>query len=449
MDELEVRRRTMEETLKIVKNDEARTAREQASLQAKLQDLRRDLERVQTILSRLREEEPEEVLQGQVSFGRTEELEERIRELDEEKERIQNGLLAGERRYGELRNGYRTQSEALARLKMDLTRAQAEHARAEELCRQYYPDEEPIPLPQEHPSECEHHKAVWESLVYSLKARLAEVSTRFDLRLPDEDQPDRLVRQLMHLLLPGEVGIDQLEEQCSRLQSELRQIEHKIKSHVEEIRSSVETEIRHLRMHLVRVNRILSALSFGQIKKITLELEELPAYHALQKLESVLRLISRKEVVTLKEFVGQLREFILKEANTALTEEQIADYRSYIRIRRVIVDREGRVRASGLSSGETLGVNLALCLSVLFFLCRDQGAARDTGMLLLALDEAERLDVKALETIRGLLNEVRCQLTVAMPRPADIPDSICHILTPLLQGVTHIQLYRCNVAAIS
>jgi chromosome partition protein MukB len=193
---------------------------------------------------------------------------------------------------------------------------------------------------------------------------------------------------------------------------------------------------------MARVNRILSALSFGQIKKIYLEVEELPAFQALKKLESFLRVIRRDEVITLREFVEKLRAFILRESNTTLTEEQIADYRSYIRIRRVIVDKENRVREGGLSSGETLGVNLALCLSILFFLGREQGTNSDSGMLMLALDEAERLDVRALATIRDLLDEVRCQLMVAMPRPVDIADSICHLLTPLSQGVTHVHLYH-------
>jgi chromosome partition protein MukB len=260
--------------------------------------------------------------------------------------------------------------------------------------------------------------------------------------LPEEDQPDRLVPQLLQLLLPSGISLDQLESQYGRLQHELQQIEYKIKSRVEEVRSNVEMEIRHLKTQLVKVNRILSALHFGQIKKIFLELEELPAYHALQKLESLLRIISRGEAVTLKDFVEKLRAFIRKESNTSLTEEQIADYRSYIRIRRTIVDAHDRTRDTGLSSGETLGVNLALCLAVLFFMGREQGNSSRRGMLLLALDEAERLDAKALETIRDLLDEVHCQLTVAMPRPVDISDSICHLLTPLSQGVTHVHLYR-------
>jgi chromosome partition protein MukB len=402
------------------------------------------MERARTICARLEEEEPEEVLQGRVDFGKSEELAQRVRTLDDEKERTHQALLRGERKTGELSNRYRSQGAALARSKSELKRIEDDLGRALKWWNEHYPDKPTLCLTPGRSGEREHHKAVWESLVVSLRARLLEVSQRYDLKISSEEQPDALVPQLLQWLLPPGVELDQLEAQYTRLQHELQQIEQKIRGHVESIRATVESEIRHLRMHLVRVNHILSSLRFGQIEKISLEIDELPAYKALGKLESVLRLLQRKEVVTLKEFIEQLRAFLLKEANVQLTEEQIADYRSYVRIRRVIVDKEGRTRETGLSSGETLGVNLALCLAILFFLGRERGGKREHAMLLLALDEAERLDARALESIRELLNSVRCQLTVAMPRPVEIPDSVCHLLTPLPQGVTHIRLYRQN-----
>lgn len=432
----------MEDSLKSLRGEESECAEELTALESRFQSLERELDKAQTLCARIEEEEPEEILQGKVDFGQTEELTRRIQELDEERSQIQNALFSGERRTGELRNQYKTQGETLARLKQDLIRAQKELERASDLWKTFYPNEEPQPLFGFRTDQREHHKAVWENLAQVLKTRIDEVSRKYDFRLPDEDRPDHLVFHLLQLLLPPGIVLDQLEEQYTRLQHELQQIEQKIKSHVEEVRSGVETEIRRLRVHLVRVNRILSALNFGQIKKIYLELEELPPYQALKKLESLLRIITRGEAVTLRDFVDRLRAFIQRESNTTLTEEQIADYRSYIRIRRIIVDSNGNVREGGLSSGETLGVNLALCLAILFFIGREQGVNRERGMLLLALDEAERLDAKALETIRTLLDDVRCQLTVAMPRPVDIPDSICHLLTPLAQGVTHVHLYH-------
>jgi DNA repair exonuclease SbcCD ATPase subunit len=443
--EIEAKRKLigeLEESCKYLRKEESECVKETASLQSKLHALDSDRNRVQTICSRLEEEEPLEVLLGNVDFGRAEELAIRIEDLDKEKEKIESSLFQGERKNGELRNRYKVVSETLARLNQDRSRARTEHERALQRWKKYYPEEVPHDATVFDPNERERHKALWDNLAQELSAMLAEAGGKYEFQLPQEEQPDSMVGHLIALLLPPGVQLDQLESQYSRLQHELQQIEHKIKSHVEEVRSNVEMEVRRMRMRLIKVNRILSTLSFGQIRKIYLEMEELPAYQTLQKLESVLRMTARAESISLKEFVQKLREFILRESNTTLSEEQIADYRSYIRIKRIIVDRDERARDSGLSSGETLGVNLALCLAVLFFLGSEQGADGNRGTLLLALDEAERLDAKALETIRDLLDTVRCQLTVAMPRPVDIPDSICHLLTPLGQGVTHVHLYH-------
>ena len=59
----------------------------------------------------------------------------------------------------------------------------------------------------------------------------------------------------------------------------------------------------------------------------------------------------------------------------------------------------------------------------------------------MALDEAERLDERAMNTVRDLLDRVECQLVLALPRVLNIPDSLTHILTALPQGVTHVGVY--------
>lgn len=431
----------LDEDLRSLKKKEKELHQELDEYNEKYRALEKDFERVKTICSRLEEEEAPEVLQGRVDFGRAEELARRVEEIDAEKRGIQTSLLLGEREHGEQRNRYRTQGEAIAKLGQDLVRQRNNHSQALDLWKQFYPADAPQYILPSDMNEREQHRTMWESTIQLLRAKVQQVAERYELKLPEGTQPDELVSDLLQLLLPPGVELTQLESQYSRLQYELQQIENKIKGHVEEIRSSVEGEIRRLRMHIAKVNRILSTLNFGNIKRISLELEELPAYHALKRLESFVRIVTRGEAVTLREFIEKLRAFILEESNTTLTEEQIADYRSYIRIRRIIIDADDRMREGGLSSGETLGVNLALCLSILFFIGREHGIKNGTGMLLLALDEAERLDARALETIRGILDDVRCQLTVAMPRPVNIPDSVCHILTPLSQGVTHVHLY--------
>ena len=106
-----------------------------------------------------------------------------------------------------------------------------------------------------------------------------------------------------------------------------------------------------------------------------------------------------------------------------------------------IEDDAGRERRSGFSSGEGLGINLEICLSLLFYEGSDSGQHRGSGILLMALDEAERLDERAMNTVRDLLDRVECQLVLALPRMLNIPDSLTHILTALPQGVTHVGVY--------
>jgi chromosome partition protein MukB len=170
----------------------------------------------------------------------------------------------------------------------------------------------------------------------------------------------------------------------------------------------------------------------------------MPAYEGLKNLRGArLTLFQLGQEVSLQDFIEQIRQTISRYGRGAiLNDDQILDYRSYIRLSWVIEDEDGNLRSSGFSGGEGLGVNLAICLSLLFYFGQDQGVSGGQGVLIMALDEAERLDDKALSTIRRLLEQVHCQLLVALPRTIQVPSSICHMLTPLPQGVTHISVYH-------
>ncbi len=84
----------------------------------------------------------------------------------------------------------------------------------------------------------------------------------------------------------------------------------------------------------------------------------------------------------------------------------------------------------------------SICLGLLFYWGRETGQTRSQGLPLMGLDEAERLDENALLTVRGLLDRVGCQLLVALPRTLQVPSSLCHLLTPLSQGVTHVSVFH-------
>jgi chromosome partition protein MukB len=133
---------------------------------------------------------------------------------------------------------------------------------------------------------------------------------------------------------------------------------------------------------------------------------------------------------------------IFRQGRGDVSEEQIADYRTYIDLGWSITDQDGENRQKGFSGGETLGINLAICLALLFHWGGEAGQVQARGLLIMALDEAERLDEQAVYTVRELLDRSSSQLLVALPRTIEVPDTICHLLTPLKQGVTHVSIYH-------
>lgn len=410
-------------------------------LRARASELGHEIKTAKTLCEQLESEEPEEVLRGQVDFGRAGELRGKVEELDREKTRLVNRLGEGEREKGGLQKEVELKNHSVLKLERDLTKSGAEHEEAKKRWRELYPDEEPQYAPLS--EDLQQARLKWMQLEEALKSRLAEVGEQYELPASDE-RPERLAFRLLQLMLPNGLELSQVESECRRLHNSLRDIERKVRGRVEDFRSSIESDIRKLKSNLEKANQVLSKLYFGNIQKIVLKADPLPSYNALRKLKAdQLNLFTSGDSIDLREFVERVREFIRKESNMLLSEEDLTDYKSYVRITFEALDKDGIHREKGFSTGETLGINLALCFTVLHLLRMSEGNRGLTpGMLLLAMDEAERLDARALMTVGDLLDKVACQLVIASPRPVKISDSLCHIFAPLPQGVTSIALYR-------
>jgi chromosome partition protein MukB len=395
--------------------------------------------------SLLEKEEPLEVLLGRVDFQEAEELERSVRELQEDKGR-----------QGMARDLLNKELGGIERERLSLTKdldslAQREKRDAAELesaLREWqfiYPDVAP-PKPVESPTHAlvERSGARREFQRQVLGKRIEQVASEHGIQVNLAIEPDESAALLLESMMPHGVDLDREEEHLGQLRAELKGIETRIRTYVEEIKRNVDVDLNELGRRVHQVNRILSDLSFGRIRRVQLDREFLPAYDGLKKLKGQqLTLFSHGESISLQQFVQQVRDMVARYARTEeISEEQIADYRTYVRIRWTITDAEGSTRDAGFSSGEGLGINLAICLSLLFYLSGGSDRSKVQGMLLMALDEAERLDEKALLTVRSLLDRVNCQLLVALPRTLEVPSSLCHMLTPLPQGVTHISVYH-------
>lgn len=393
----------------------------------------------------LEQEEPLDVLLGRVDFQEAEALETSVRELKENRDRQGKARDVLNQELGGIQSQLLKVAEDLERFVRKEKEATAEQENALREWRVFFPDEAP-PRPVESPSQglVERARAQRESLRQSLGRLIAQVGAGHGIAVNTEREPDESAALLLEAMTPQGIDLEREEEQLDQLRTELKTIEGRIRSYVEEIKRNVDMDLNELGRRVHQVNRILSDLSFGRIRRVQLEREFLPAYEGLKKLKGrQLTLFSHGESLTLQQFIQQVRDMVARHARTEeISEEQIADYRTYVRIRWTITDAEGSTRDAGFSSGEGLGINLAICLSLLFYLSGGSDRSRVQGMLLMALDEAERLDEKAVLTVRSLLDRVNCQLLVALPRTLQVPSSLCHLLTPLSQGVTHISVYH-------
>jgi chromosome partition protein MukB len=444
----------IERDVKVLEEGLARLRTSQEEFQKRQSELdreRRDSDNSRTKALSLREtlekDEPLDVLEGRVDFTQAELMARRVVELNNELTSIKGKMRAGDQQLGKLRADVQNKASTLNDISGKLRHAAEEMEQATAHWGRYYPGDDPGALHGDwNETKRAEARQAWAEARVALTGQLELVCREYgqELAMPRDREPDQLVGDVLTMLLPPDVELDREEDKLKALRDELSKIEGKLRGYVEAIRNNVDADIRALTRKLQRINDILSNLGFGKVRKVYLEKVHEPAYEGLKHLRGTgqLSLFSSGTAVGLREFLDQIREIIARHAKGAqLEDDQITDYRTYVRLRWAIEDDAGRERRSGFSSGEGLGINLAICLSLLFYEGSDSGQHRGSGILLMALDEAERLDERAMNTVRDLLDRVECQLVLALPRMLNISDSLTHILTALPQGVTHVGVY--------
>ncbi|MFO7718253.1 MAG: SbcC/MukB-like Walker B domain-containing protein, partial [Desulfohalobium sp.] len=414
-----------------------------SQLQTQQQELQRQENGWESKCEALRQEEPLEVLEGRMDFSRAEALQEHIQTLEDTAQQLEAKLDSLKDARGGLKREAAQVSQSAATASQELENAENEAARARQTFAAQYPENDLPSLEGQTENDRIKAAATWEQLRHDLARRLQDLARQYELSLPQDQEPDQWTAYLLENLMPADIDLSNQEDKLNELRSELKGVEEQIRTYVEQIRKHVDQEIAYLDRRLHRVNAILESMHFGKIARIRLKRQTQPAYEGLKNLRGAqLSLLQMGQEISLQDFIQQIRHTIYRHGKASLSEDQILDYRSYIRLSWDIEDEGGNRRDSGFSGGEGLGINLAICLSLLFYFGQEQGSSRGQGVLLMALDEAERLDNQSLGTIRRLLDQVACQLVVALPRTIEVPSSVCHMLTPLPQGVTHISIYH-------
>ncbi|MGM0425170.1 MAG: SbcC/MukB-like Walker B domain-containing protein [Thermodesulfobacteriota bacterium] len=441
---LEKELKGLEESLGRLQKDIKSANQELEGLQAEYSRLDRELAAVSSRLQGLLQEEPRDVLEGRIDFSEAQAIQDRIDALDQELSGLaqsRDNLYQEKVRKGDFFQHIR---EELQRLEKDAEQARQAEQGLLQQWKQFYSHQEPEYRAGHYSSEDTSRLHLeWEMAAEELKKSVSRIASEYVLHLPQESPVETQVDMILENIIPSFLELERVEDQFQRLQQELAEIEARIKTYVQDIRQKVDQEISKLRRRLDKVNSILADIRFGRISQVRIELSYLSQYENLKKLKGdVLSLMDFGSQTTLQEFVQTLVKNIFRQGRGDINEEKIADYRTYIELGWSITDQDGESRQKGFSGGETLGINLAICLGLLFHWGGETGQAQTRGLLIMALDEAERLDEQAVYTVRELLERTGSQLLVALPRTIDVPETICHLLTPLEQGVTHVSVYH-------
>lgn len=450
--ELEKERQGIERAQKTLDNQQAEKCeleRTVSKLKQDIKTLQKEYEehaaeeaRLQNKMQALEDEEPRDVLEGKIDFSRAEELEREITRIQEEikrKRRVREQKLGEE---GGCNTGLSDLAKSITRTEQKAAEAAKKRSEALQRFSECYP-REPVPEMRATEKEKITAESEWERLCSELDGEIRALAREQEIRVPRDREQETVVADMLTNLLPQDVTLEDQENTLRELRTELGKIEGRIRNYVEQIRTGVDQEIHQLDRKISGVNRILSGLRFGRIRRISLRRDTNQAYEGLKKLRGKqMNLFQLDGSVSVQEFIADIQNTIYRYGRTKLAEEEILDYRSYIRIGYEVEDESGENRTGGLSGGEGLGMNLAICLSLLFYFGKEHGAGQGQGVLMMALDEAERLDDESLKTIRGLLEQVHCQLLVALPRVVGVPGSLCHMLSPLSEGVTQVSVYH-------
>ncbi len=442
--EKEHRLQELEKNLQAMEQDLADKNKELSGLDRDFASEDKKLAGAQARLEGLLQEEPRDVLEGRIDFSEARVIQERISSLEQE--------LAGlDKTRDNLHRDSVRKAELLKQIQKELEKLDQEveeAGEAEQLVlerwQKLYPQQPPEYRSGNYSYEdASRLRLEWEMAESQLGRLIQATASEYSLQLPPEAAPEAQVDMILDNIIPTSVELDRVEDQFQRLRQELGEIEARIKSYVQDIRQKVDQEISKLKRRLDKVNSILADIRFGRISQVRIELAFLPQYENLKKLKGeTLSLLDFGSQTTLQEFVQELVKNIFRRGRADVSEDQIADYRTYIDLSWSITDLDGESRQKGFSGGETLGINLAICLGLLFHWGGEAGQAQARGLLIMALDEAERLDEQAVYTVRELLDRAGSQLMVALPRTIEVPDTICHMLTPLEQGVTHVSVYH-------
>ena len=252
------------------------------------------------------------------------------------------------------------------------------------------------------------------------------------------------IRGFLNQLIPVDLQTNDPEkaqatiaQKLETLERNLEQQERSLRQHVQNIPSHIHAKIRKEKSRIRQLNQKLESVRFGFLQTIRINIETQPKLKAfLDVLPQQLDFFTEtgSEEVPVETLMANLYE---EMGAGKVKGDLLLDYRHYVRLN-IEVKREGtedfeKVTSTNLSTGESIGVGIAVLIMVLMS-WEDQANllrnAEESGSLrFLLLDESSRLDQKALYTLNDFCQNMELQLLIAAPSVEKTLRGTTHHLT--------------------
>ncbi|GAA4650724.1 chromosome partition protein MukB [Kistimonas scapharcae] len=239
-------------------------------------------------------------------------------------------------------------------------------------------------------------------------------------------------------------ALEQLEHQLTRLETRLKDAESRFLAESDRMGQHIERSINRERKQIHQLNSALSSVHFGTIRAIKVELEVIDSFR------KVLEALQQRFYPDLfnqpdMKIEDALAEIFKKETGGSIAGEKLLDYREYIKLQ-VLVQRANHkqfepANPTNLSTGEAIGTGLAVLTMVLHsweVTTHKRVGHGHSANRLLFLDEAARLDARALATLEELCANQSLQLLVGAPDNVLPKNGVTYRMVRLMEPYEHV-----------
>lgn len=214
-----------------------------------------------------------------------------------------------------------------------------------------------------------------------------------------------------------QVALAQMSEKMSELQRTLASQEDDMRTRSSGLADGISARQRSARSLVIRLNKELEKVQFGSISGLQIAIshpDDMAKMLACLRQENSLALFDTGS--PLEETLARLYQ---RETGGMIKGERLFDYRHYLQLRLEMRRLNGKWEATGdVSTGEAIGIGAAVLVMILRTWNEEANRISGSGgyaMQQILLDEANRLDEQALDTLTDFCQRMDVQALVAAP----------------------------------